>query len=74
MYAVRRQFQHAIGEGGEEVAVVADEQHRAFIGAQRLDQHFLGVDVEVVGRLVQHEEIRRVEQHDRHDQPGLFAP
>ncbi len=40
---------------------------------QRLDQHLLGRDVEMVGRLVEHQEVRRVEQHLRHHQPRLLA-
>jgi hypothetical protein len=31
------------------------------------------VQVQVVRRLVEHEEVRRVEQHPRHDEPRLLA-
>ncbi len=40
---------------------------------ERLDQHLLGGEVEVVRRLVEHEEVRRVEQHPRHHQARLLA-
>ena len=40
---------------------------------QRRDQHLLGRDVEMVGRLVEHQEVRRVEQHLGHHQPRLLA-
>ena len=36
-------------------------------------QHFLGREIEVVGRLVEHEEVRRVEQHPRHHEARLLA-
>src|SRR3546814_3779064 len=71
--AVRRQFQHAIGQRRQEMPVMRDEKHRALVRRQRPDQHFLCVEVEVVRRLVEHEEIRRVEQHGRHYQPRLLA-
>ena len=38
--------------GGEEMTVVRNEQHRALKLRQGPDQHFLGQEVEVVGRLV----------------------
>ncbi len=44
---------------------MADDEHGAAIGAQRLDELIDRVEVEVVGRLVQHDEVRgRIgEQH-----------
>ena len=53
--------------------VVRDQQHRALVARQRLDQHFLGRHVEMIGRLVEHQEIRRIVQHLRHHQPRLLA-
>ena len=73
MNALGRQLQHAVGQRGEEAPVVRNEQHRALVLRQRRDQHLLGHQVEVVGRLVEHEEIRRIVKHDRHDQPRLLA-
>ncbi len=49
------------------------EQHGAFILRQRGDQHFLGRHIQMVGRLVEHQEIRRIEQHLGHHQPRLLA-
>jgi predicted MFS family arabinose efflux permease len=70
---LRRQFQHAVGQRGEKMPVVRDEQHGALELRQRRDQHFLGRHVEMVGRLVEHQKIRRIEQHLRHHQPRLLA-
>ncbi|MBU1306048.1 MAG: ATP-binding cassette domain-containing protein, partial [Alphaproteobacteria bacterium] len=39
MHALGRQLQHAVAERGEEMPVVADEQHGAFILAERSNQH-----------------------------------
>jgi hypothetical protein len=58
---------------GEEMPVVRNEQHRAFIFRQGLDQHFLGVEVEMVGRLVEHQESSADRTASRHDEPRLLA-
>ena len=50
-----------------------DEQHGTFVGRQGRDQHLLGGDVEMIGGLVEHQEVRRVEQHPRHGEPRLLA-
>ncbi len=50
-----------------------DEDHGAFEILQRVDQHLLGRQVEVVGRLVEHQEVRRVVEHPRHGEPRLLA-
>ena len=73
MYAFEGQFEHAIGQGRQKMPVMRNEEHGALILCQRLDQHFLGRHVEMVGRFVEHEKIRRIEQHDRHHQPRLLA-
>src|SRR5262249_31707100 len=41
MDALGRQLQHAVGERGEEAAIMRDEQHRALELGERLDQHLL---------------------------------
>src|SRR6185437_11274186 len=61
MDAVGRQLQHAIGERSQEMAVV------------RHEQHVLGGEVEVVGWLVEHEEIRWIVEHFRHHEARLLA-
>ena len=58
---------------GQEVPIVAYKQHRAFEIGQRLDQHFLGEEIEMVGGLIEDQKIRRVKQHARHHQPRLFT-
>ena len=40
-----------------------DEKDRACEGFQRLEEHVLGREVEVIGRLVENEEIGRMEEH-----------
>ena len=65
---IARELEHAVGEAAEECAVVRDEEHRSFEIVQRFDEHFFRREVEVVGRLVEHEEVRRIEEHARHHQ------
>ena len=40
---------------------------------ERADQHLLGREVEVVGRLVEHQEVRRVVEHARQHEARLLA-
>ncbi len=49
--------QQMVGDAVDEVAVVADKQHRAVELAQRSLQGIAGPEVEVVGRLIEDEEI-----------------
>ncbi len=49
-----------IGGQFDHVAVVADEDDGAVIAIQGLDQGFAGVDVEVIGRLVEDQQMRGV--------------
>ena len=51
---------------------MADEDHRAFIVVDRHDQRLAAVDVEVVGRFVQHQHMRRVEGGEREEKPRLL--
>ena len=53
--------------------VVADDDDRARELVDRLDQGLAAVDVEMVGGLVQDQQLRRVEAHQRHGEPGLLA-
>ena len=63
------ELQHPVADATQEGAVVRHEDHRAFERLQRIDQHFLGGQVEVVGRFVEHQEVRRIEQHPGHCEP-----
>ena len=73
VHPLRGQLQHTVREGRQEVAVVGDEEHGAFEVGQGGDQHFLGGHVQVVGGLVQHQQVGRIKQHLGHDQPRLLA-
>jgi hypothetical protein len=67
------ELEHAIGERGQEAPVVRHQQQRALVVGERADQHLLGGEVEVVGGLVEHEEVGRVVEHARHHQAHLLA-
>src|SRR5262249_3289356 len=60
-------------EAAKEHAIVRYENHRAFETLKRFHQHLLGGEVEVIGRLVKHEEVWRVVEHTRHGEPRFFA-
>src|SRR5690606_35810363 len=49
--AVGADFDDAVGQGAEEVPVVGDEEQGAVVVGERLDEHLLGFDVEVIGGL-----------------------
>ena len=57
----------------EEVAVVADHDHRARIARDMSSSHSVAFEIEVVGRLVEEEEIRRGEQRRRQRNPHAPA-
>ena len=58
----------------EEAAVMAHHQQRAPVGHELLFQHFEGLDVEVVGGLVQDQQVRRLgEQPGQDDAVALAA-
>ena len=57
----------------DQMRVVGDQQHRALEIGQRLHQRLARIDVEMVGRLVQDQQMRRVARHQREQQPRLLA-
>ena len=57
----------------EEVAVVADEDDGAGIVAQHFLQHVERLEVEIVGRLVEHQQVRGLGQRARQHQPAALA-
>ena len=64
---------HPGGQGVHEVAVVGDEHDRALVVRQGVQQRPLGVEIEVVGRLVEKEKIRRAQEKTGQRQPASFA-
>ena len=50
-----------------------DEDQRAAEILERLEQHVLRVEIEVVGRLVEQQRVRRAQQHARDRQPRALA-
>src|SRR5687768_1244678 len=71
--ALAAKLQHAIAQRPEEFSIVRHEQHRPFVVLQRVDEHFLREEIEVVRRLVEDEEVWRIEQHSCDDEPRLLA-
>ena len=65
--------QEARADAIEEVAVMADGDQGSFVGAERVFQRFARRDVEVVGRLVEHQHVAREEHDLRHRQPAALA-
>lgn len=61
------------GQFTNEVNVVTDEDQSPLVGAERHDQRLHGVDVEVGGRLIHEQKIRRVDQELHQIQAGLLA-
>ena len=55
-------FDDARRDGVHKRAVVGDEEQRAGVAAQRVFEHLAGADVEMVGRLVEHQEVRGAQQ------------
>ena len=49
------------------------EDHGAFKTFQGVHQHLLGRQIQVIGRFVEHQEVRRVVEHASYCQPRLFS-
>ena len=62
-----------VGAGLDQMPVVRDQDHGAGIVVDRLDQRGAAVDVEMVGRLVEDEEMRPGEGREPEQQPRLLA-
>jgi hypothetical protein len=54
--------------------VVGNQHHRALEIGQRFDQRLARVNVEVVGGLIEDQELRRFACRQREQQPRLLAP
>ncbi len=62
----------ARGDGVDEGAVMGDEHHRAAVPDQGLLEHLLGRDVEVVGGLVEEQEVGLLERDLAEQQAGAL--
>ena len=62
-----------VGAGVEQIPVMRDQNDRALVIIDRLDQGGAAVDVEMVGRLVENQQMRPVEGREPHQQARLFA-
>ena len=52
---------------------MGDQDHRAFIVGQGVEQGPAAVDIEVVGRLIEDQQVRRAHGHQIEQQPCPFA-
>src|SRR6202012_4727725 len=50
-------FKHACGEAIDEISVMRDEDDGPAEGCERIEQHFFGPHVEMVGGLVEQQEV-----------------
>ena len=71
--AVALRRDHAAHQPIEEIAVMADQQHGAGIVADHLLEHVERFQVEIVGRLVEHQQVRRLRQRPRQHQAAALA-
>src|SRR5947209_19547982 len=53
--------------------VMRDQNDRALVFVQRFDERGAAVDIEMVGRLVEDEQMRRLEGGEAEEQPRLLA-
>src|SRR5438876_5434125 len=71
--ALTAEFQHTGAETAKEHAVMRYEDHGAFKILQGFHLHFLGRKIQVIGRFVEHQEVRWVVEYARYCQPRFFA-
>ena len=65
--------QQPIGDQPEQMPVVADHHHRPAELGQRLDQSVARLDIEMVGRLIEDQNMRRLAGDQRERQPRPLA-
>ena len=65
--------QEFVGGGAQQVPVMGDNQQRALELRQRLGQRLPSLKVEVVGRLVQQQQVGTLPDNERQRQPRLLA-
>src|SRR4051812_29743962 len=70
--ALSAQFHDPAAETPQERTVVRHEEHASFEAVQRLHEHLLGGQIEMVGGLVENEEIGRVVEHPRQYETGFL--
>ena len=64
---------NGVGHAADQMPVVGDQHHRARVGDERVLQHVAARQVEVVRRLVQHQQVDRVGHHLGQGQSGLLT-
>ena len=57
----------------DEIPIVGDEDERAAVIGEGVEQDVLRVEIQVIGRLVEQQRVRRAEQHARDGQPRSLA-
>ena len=62
-----------VGDQLDQRAIVGDENHRAVVIVERVEQRATAVDVEMVGRLVQDQQVRRRHGNQVQQQPRPLA-
>jgi len=61
-----------VGRKLDQVRVVGDQDHRPLVAVDRLHQRLTAVDVQMVGRLVHQDDVRRFPADQREQQPCLL--
>ena len=63
-----------VGHQFDQMRIVGDQHHRALEVGQRPHQRLARIDVEMVARLVEDQQLRRLAGGQRQQQPRFFAP
>src|SRR5208283_525591 len=66
-------FKHARGQLVDEIPIVGNENHRAGVRHERIQQDVFGPQVEMVGRLVEQQKVRRMQQQPQQGIAPAFA-
>ena len=61
-----------VGRQLDQVRVMGDQDHRSLVTVDRLHQRLTAVDVQMVGRLVHQDDVRRLPADQREQQPRLL--
>jgi hypothetical protein len=66
-------FENAVDETAQEVAVMADKHNRTGKVLQGGKQRFAGLDIKMVGRFIEDQQVYPLHQHRRQNHSALFT-
>ena len=62
-----------VGDGFNKMRIMANQNDGTLIGVDRMNQRFAAFDIQMIGWLIQNEDVRRVDGGQSHKKSGFLA-